>query len=369
MNTHRVAPALVATAAFVLPLALGPWAVMAPAGVAAADAVTAAVVEQDTQHDDPTVGHMPPTTYKGGMSDATGKKVIEAEAKRLGVTVTWKHLNVAAGEYAVGTNKIVIDPDARRMKEADAKTLVRHEVAHYRIAKTCGRVNPPIVGKRFENVADAYAHLYVGALSYRGYGWTAADQAIAAKLKAGTCMSGQTTKTVSWAGKKFSGVNGSGSYTVARGAKMTIIGPTSGGNVLVRDAAGRTGYLDPVSWAKATSTVTVASTGQVFTTVAGGKYTLARGARLSVLGNWGSGSALVGDAQGRLGHVSKDAWAAVTKTLTVKVANHTVFTTGAASAGKTVAGASYGLVRSWDGNYHLMRDGAGNLRLVPKKAF
>lgn len=128
-------------------------------------------------------GAMPRTYYSGGMSYSYGKYVIEHEAARFGMRVRWQHLNGYAAYYQ-GTNTLLVDPDARRSRKADAKTLIRHEAAHKAIHRKCGTTNPH---GRKENVTDAYARQFLGSMSYYGYGFNSWDWNTAWKIKHGIC--------------------------------------------------------------------------------------------------------------------------------------------------------------------------------------
>ncbi|XBH22907.1 SH3 domain-containing protein [Jonesiaceae bacterium BS-20] len=92
------------------------------------------------------------------------------------------------GCFGAGTpDTIYLTNRALDRSSAWVKYVTLHELSHRAMMKTCGTPIPPIVGKRVENVTDAYAH-NLGAPKIKGTGMPkASDYAIAKKIKAGKC--------------------------------------------------------------------------------------------------------------------------------------------------------------------------------------
>lgn len=128
----------------------------------------------------------------------------EAAAAKYGVSVSWVTSNcggtgyatadaiwIAGCSYGNGTIQLSVGgqtPSEAGWAQAVARQVALHEVAHELIARQCGTVQPAVAGARFESVTDAYAALYLGTgPAPGGYGYTAADAAIAQQIHAGVC--------------------------------------------------------------------------------------------------------------------------------------------------------------------------------------
>lgn len=84
--------------------------------------------------------------------------------------------------------------------EAEARDIVRHEVAHVYITRTCGTWSPELAGARGENVTDAYAVKYFGmSTAHAYYGFTTDDTAVATKIRQGQCTTGNPTGNYEYA--------------------------------------------------------------------------------------------------------------------------------------------------------------------------
>lgn len=197
---------------------------------------------------------------------AVWKSTVEKEARRHGMRTKWVDWLRSDAAYRTSDGNVMhVSTSASFTSTKDMRFVVAHEAAHYKIAKKCGTTRPPIAGKRFENVTDAFTVKVMGVplpktnyktasggvvLSSRTYGISTSDTAKARKIAGGTCRNGQKTVKVKRAGFVFTGrgVQPNLRYVVTKGARLAVIGDTYGGKRLVRDMKGRTGRVDPRAW-------------------------------------------------------------------------------------------------------------------------
>ena len=187
----------------------------------------------------------------------------KAMAKRHGLSIRWVNGSACRGSrssvgcYTPGSTRITLSTRLKHQPRANVEFVVAHEAAHHKIFRTCGTSRPPITGKRTENVADAYAAKVLKVRGASGYGYKASDVAVAKKISKGRCWSKQRTVKVTSTGLAFYKAGSAKNlYTLRDGARLTLLGKSGGWNI-VRDAKGRVGYANPLSWKKPSKNVTV----------------------------------------------------------------------------------------------------------------
>ncbi|MCA5893632.1 SH3 domain-containing protein [Isoptericola sp. NEAU-Y5] len=275
---------------------------------------SASEVEAVTVDQLPAVGRV---VSAGRYTNSGYRSQAKAMAKKYGLTVRWVKGNACPGVknsigcYTSGKTRITLSTALRRYPKKAVRFVVAHEASHHKIYLRCGTARPPISGKRAENVTDAYAAKVLRVTGATGYGYTRSDVTKAKKIKAGTCWSKQKTVKAKSTGEKFLALTTFRTrYTVTKGTRLTLLGKIENGYYVVRDRAGRRGYVSSLAWKAPSRTVT---------------------------------------ATGKSGVVWR-------------------YGTGAASR-PLKAGERFGILRSHDKNYNLARASNGRLVLVSKRGF
>jgi len=187
----------------------------------------------------------------------------KAKAKRYGLSIHWVNGNAcrtivnSVGCYTSGSTRITLSTRLKYQPKANVEFVVAHEASHHKIFRKCGTPRPPIVGKRAENVTDAYAAKVLKVRGASGYGYKASDVTIAKKISGGKCWSKQKTVKATSTGLTFYKVlSAKNLYTLRDGARLALLGKT-GSWYIVRDSKGRVGYADPLAWKKPQKAITV----------------------------------------------------------------------------------------------------------------
>ena len=256
-----------------------------------------------------------PVALRTGTTNRHYRSQAKAMAKRYGLKVRWVGGNACRGVarsvgcYTTGVRTITLSTRLARQPKATVRFVVAHEAAHHRIYLRCGTTRPPVAAGRPEHVTDAYAAKVLSVRGATGYGYRTSDVKAARKIARGVCWSKQRTVTVASTGAPLYSARTSGTrYTLRRGARLTLVG-RAGDLYVARDTHGRVGRVRPVAWKKPSRTIVVKHAGRVAWPYAGG------------------------------------------------------------SAHRMRVGERYGYVGTYDRTYHLARTSGGRLMLVERKGF
>ncbi|MFC7879695.1 hypothetical protein [Isoptericola sp. NPDC057391] len=230
-----------------------------------------------------------------------------AVAKRYGLTIRWvrgdacRGVARSVGCYTSGVRSITLSTRLARQPRANVRFVVAHEAAHHRIYLRCGTTRPPVAAGRPEHVTDAYAAKVLSVRGATGYGYRRSDVVAARKIARGVCWSKQRTVTVASTGAPLYALRSASTrYTLSRGARLTLLG-RAGDLYVVRDSRDRLGRVRPIAWTRPTRTIVVRHAGGLAWPYGGGPARWMRvGERYGYLRPYDRSHVLARAAGGRL---------------------------------------------------------------------
>lgn len=138
------------------------------------------------------------TSSTSSSSASSARSVAESTAAQWGLTISYVQTTTCGSSvspdylwgcfWSTAPTTIELTANIDDFDSYSIRTLVTHEAAHAVINRTCGTTRPAIAGSRYENVTDAYAHLFMGGASNGGgYGYNSSDAEIARQIHTGVC--------------------------------------------------------------------------------------------------------------------------------------------------------------------------------------